>query len=302
MAPAMEQAIRAAALAWVELTSMGGSQPLTRLQLTEDFAVAGHRFPLVDRGRGIRRPQGWSAALSIMTAATPAGRPRPYDDNEGPDGLPRYKLRRDQRGRTENDGLRAAMRDQTPLIYFYGIQPSLFQVISPVYLIGEEPTHDQFVLAVDEEQRAVVPGSQLEATFRRYLMTVTKRRMHQPLFATQVMVAYETRCAVCSLNHRELLDAAHIVPDTHPLGEPIVPNGLALCKIHHAAYDGNILGIRPDYVIEVHQRLLDEIDGPMLRHGLQHHHGRSLMKLPVRRGDRPDPTRLGERYGAFRAA
>ncbi|MGI8867651.1 MAG: HNH endonuclease [Mycobacteriales bacterium] len=54
------------------------------------------------------------------------------------------------------------------------------------------------------------------------------------------MVAYETRCAVCRIGHRELLDAAHILPDTHPRGEPVVPNGLALCKIHHAAYDRNI--------------------------------------------------------------
>jgi hypothetical protein len=35
----------------------------------------------------------------------------------------------------------------------------------------------------------------------------------------------------------ELLDAAHILPDGHPKGEPVVPNGLALCKLHHAAFD-----------------------------------------------------------------
>ena len=87
------------------------------------------------------------------------------------------------------------------------------------------------------------------------------------------MRAYETRCAVCSLGHRELLDAAHVIPDSDPRGEPIVTNGLALCKIHHAAYDRDIIGIRPDYVVEVHTRLLDEIDGPMLKYGLQGHHG-----------------------------
>lgn len=42
--------------------------PITREQLTNDFYVSGGRFPLVDRGRGIRKPQGWRAALSIMTA------------------------------------------------------------------------------------------------------------------------------------------------------------------------------------------------------------------------------------------
>ena len=116
------------------------------------------------------------------------------------------------------------------------------------------------------------------------------------------MRAYGTKCAVCSLGHRELLDAAHIIPDNQPRGLPIVPNGLAPCKIHHAAYDRNVLGIRPDYVVEIHSRLLDEIDGPMLRHGLQEHHAKPLMTVPHRRTDRPDPERLEERYAAFRAA
>jgi putative restriction endonuclease len=81
-----------------------------------------------------------------------------------------------------------------------------------------------------------------------------------------------------------------------------VSNGLALCKIHHAAYDSNILGIRPDHVIEIRQDLLDEIDGPMLRHGLQEHHQRTLMTIPARRADRPDRERLEQRYAIFRAA
>lgn len=297
-----EEAIRAAAITWIDRATLGGTIPMTRTQLAEDFVVAGRRFPLVDRGRGIRRPQGWSAALSIMTAAQRSGRPRPYDDDEGPDGLQRYKLRRDQRGRSENEGLRSAFREQAPLIWLYGIQQGLFQVVSPVYLIGEEPDQDQFVLAVDEQQRTIRPGSVIEENLRRYLLTLTKRRLHQPLFASQVMIAYETRCTVCALNHRELLDAAHIVPDSHPRGEAVVANGLALCKIHHAAYDRNILGIRPDLVVQVHQRLLDEIDGPMLRHGLQNHHGQPLMRLPRRRIDMPDPVRLEERYEIFRAA
>jgi putative restriction endonuclease len=49
-----------------------------------------------------------------------------------------------------------------------------------------------------------------------------------------VMQAYGTRCAVCSLTHGQLLDAAHIVEDGLPKGDPVTPNGLSLCKIHHA--------------------------------------------------------------------
>lgn len=82
----------------------------------------------------------------------------------------------------------------------------------------------------------------------------------------------------------------------------MVSNALAMCKIHHAAYDQNFLGIRPDYVIEIHHRLLDEIDGPMLLHGLQDHHGVALRQIPRVRAERPSPERLEIRYAEFRAA
>ncbi len=80
----------------------------------------------------------------------------------------------------------------------------------------------------------------------------------------------------------------------------MVPNGLALCKIHHAAYDRNILGVRPDLQVEVQPRVLAEIDGPMLQHGLQEMAGVRLL-VPRRPDARPDRDRLEERYLEFRA-
>jgi putative restriction endonuclease len=300
--PDSVQRTRAAALVWINDITLSGTIPITREQLANDFIIDGRRFALVDRGRGIRKPAGWDAALSIMTAAPKSGQPRPYADDEGPDGLHRYKLRRDQRGTAENEGLRTAMQHQLPMIWLYGLKPGIFNAISPVYLTAEESAQDQFVLALTEDQRTVIPGSSVEAVLRRYLITETKRRLHQPVFANQIMLAYDTMCAVCTLAHRELLDAAHIVPDSDPLGLPVVQNGLALCKIHHAAYDRNILGIRPDFVVEIHERLLHEIDGPMLTHGLQGHHGERLRKLPTTRSERPAEQRLAQRYAQFRAA
>jgi putative restriction endonuclease len=102
---------------------------------------------------------------------------------------------------------------------------------------------------------------------------------------------------------RGLLDAAHIVGDRHapPLSDPVVPNGLALCKIHHAAFDQNIIGIRPDKVIELNAELLAATDGPMLRHGLQEVHSTRLW-VPRARTEHPDPERLELRYDEFRRA
>ena len=71
---------------------------------------------------------------------------------------------------------------------------------------------------------------------------------------------------MCRLRHSELVNAAHILPDGHPRGFPIVPNGLAMCKLHHAAFDVQILGVRPDLTIELRKDVLRETDGPMLMH------------------------------------
>ena len=80
-----------------------------------------------------------------------------------------------------------------------------------------------------------------------------------------------------------------------------MPNGLSLCKIHHAAYDVNLLGVRPDLMIEVAPHLMTEADGPMLTHGLQAMNGARLL-IPRERVAQPDPERLDHRYRRFREA
>lgn len=102
--------------------------------------------------------------------------------------------------------------------------------------------------------------------------------------------AYRIHCAMCRLKRRELLDAAHIIPDSDPDGHPEVSNGLSLCKIHHAAFDRGIIGVRPDYVIQVREDVLKEEDGPMLKYGLQVPHNLELL-LPMRTADRSSKSR-----------
>lgn len=88
------------------------------------------------------------------------------------------------------------------------------------------------------------------------------------------------------------------MPDSDERGLPTVNNGLALCKIHHAAYDQNMLGVTPDYEVRIAVKLLEEIDGPMLKHGLQEMHGRQI-NLPRRRADKPDRELLAWRFEHF---
>ena len=78
-------------------------------------------------------------------------------------------------------------------------------------------------------------------------VTSPPARKRDPNFRPAVLRAYEYKCAVCEFDLRlegELLglEAAHI--KWHSYGGPDrVPNGLALCSIHHKALDRGALGL-----------------------------------------------------------
>jgi putative restriction endonuclease len=136
---------------------------------------------------------------------------------------------------------------------------------------------------------------------RAYATRDVRIRLHQQKFRVTVLEAYRHRCAICTLREPSLVQAAHILPDHDPGGIAAVVNGLALCAIHHLAYDRNVLGIDPRGVVHISERLLRETDGPMLTAGLQGFHG-SRIGMPQRKQQRPDPDRLAVRFEQFSSA
>nr|WP_306428352.1 MULTISPECIES: HNH endonuclease [unclassified Brevibacterium] len=284
------------------MASDGGRFPL-EVSHIDDFQFRGEAFSL--RGQqGIRKPAKFDAALTVQTNLPKKGREHPYEDSIGEDGLPRYSWRGDDPDQFENVGLRVAMRQHLPIIWFWQISksPSKYNVIAPVYVIGEEVERKRFVLAPlpdDNLAGDIDEYSGHEEVTRRYLLSQTKRRLHQPVFRSQVLDAYNNMCAVCSLAHPQLLDAAHIIDDSDEHGIASVVNGLALCKIHHAAYDKFFMGIRPDYVIELRPDLLTEKDGPILEFGMQALHGKKLSNLPRSKSLRPSSDRLQAKFDLF---
>lgn len=189
-----------------------------------------------------------------------------------------------------------------PLIWWQGVQGGGYSALYPIYLVEEERSELQFVVDIDAVPQTDLAWPSVDADIdASYRQRLTRLRLHQRPFRAAVLRAYRTACAVCSFRHSELLDAAHIKEDGAG-GLPVVINGLTLCKMHHAAYDRKILGITPEYEVRINAEILREIDGPMLRHGIQEFHRRPLMVLPDRPRDRPDRSLLEARYEAFRAA
>ncbi|MGC8499158.1 MAG: HNH endonuclease [Acidimicrobiales bacterium] len=293
-----ERAVRAALFAHLDsVTAVADSREMP-WDHTGSFTFAGERFTVREtRGRGICKPHNLDAALSITTTYTVVGQRPPYEDPVGDDGFQRYHYQGDNPELATNRALRQCLIYSLPLVYFVGVDHGLYAPIYPIYVVGDDPQRAEFTLSSIE----IGADVDLDPLVRQYAQVLTRRRIHQPIFRADVLQAYESRCAICRLRHRSLLDAAHIIPDSRPDGDPIVPNGISLCKIHHGAYDANYIGIRPDGQVRVRAEILDEHDGPMLRHGLQEMHGVQML-LPRRDELRPDPLRLEERFAEFVAA
>ncbi len=276
---------------------------LDRKMLERGFLFEGERVPLLGP-QGIFKPRLIrDVPLSITTVPEVAGEERPYDDRVGADGVLVYRYRGDDPEHHENRGLRSAMLGAVPLIYFKGLVPGRYMAVFPVFIVGDVPGELAFRVQVDDlSALESAPTAMVDegSLFRRkYVTTVTVQRLHQRSFRERVVLAYRAECAVCRLRHEELLDAAHILRDGHPKGEPVVSNGLALCRLHHGAFDSGILGIRPDYVIEIRDDVLREIDGPMLKHGLQGFQG-AVIQVPQKQSQRPNVEFLAERFEEFR--
>ncbi|MEQ8717764.1 MAG: HNH endonuclease [Acidimicrobiales bacterium] len=268
--------------------------------LQSRFIVDGEPVILIGQ-KGIWKPKQLDLPISLITAPPKPNKPAPYDDHVTDDGLLAYRYRGDNPSHPDNIAVRRCFQDQVPLIYFHGIEKSIYLPVWPVFVVADSPGALTFTIAV-EDPIALRPDltiEQIDPAQRRYTTQLVKRRVHQAAFRERVLAAYRRTCAICRLNQAELLEAAHIIPDSSFDGDPVVPNGLSLCTIHHAAFDRHILGIRPDLVIELRQDILDAIDGPMLRYGLQGFHGEKLL-MPRSATDRPDADRLERRYEEFR--
>ena len=293
--------VRVATFNWLSEKVNSHGDVLPRKFLEKGFEFQGHRIPLV-APQGIFKPQILELPLSITTA--PKG---PYDDYFGKDNFLIYSYRGTNPNHHDNVGLRKVFELKRPLVYFHGIEPGKYLAVWPVYIIGDDSLNLTFKVAVDDISAIdIAPNisKQIEDNSyakRSYLTATVKVRLYQRSFREKVLSAYRSQCAFCRLRHRELLDAAHIIPDNLPESEPTVNNGLALCKLHHAAFDSFMLGVTPDYIIQVRNDILEEEDGPVLQHGLKGLNHSKLI-LPASKTKWPSQDALAWRYERFTRA
>lgn len=267
--------------------------------LANDFYFKQERIVLTGQ-QGIWKPKQMQYPISIKSRTDSI-----YDDAFISDNRIRYRYMGNDPNHWVNDGLRKCMLKEIPLIYMHEVARGRYLIQWPVFIVIDDIKNLSFIVEA-QSKSYVLPENELIISEpgevdRRYATRQMIQRLHQATFRELVLNAYKEHCAICALKHRALLDAAHIISDGDILGRAIVTNGISLCKIHHAAFDSNIIGITPDYLVHVREDILNEIDGPMLKFGIQQMHGNKLI-LPTATNSRPDRELLEIRYNLFKKA
>ena len=206
--------------------------------------------------QGVFKPKELSLPLSIRTAIG-----SPYADETIDGERVRYDFAPASR-EYENDGLKRCRELGVPLIYFHQVKRKPnpeFYIFAPAFIVGWDDASRTFV--VDLSERAIAPAETLIAERpnvaylaslqKTYVESRVQRRLHQAPFRNNILAAYRERCAVCVLRLRPLLDAAHVIPDVVPTSTLTANDGLALCAIHHRAFDAGILRYDDRYRVQI---------------------------------------------------
>lgn len=306
---AEDERYRGAAFQHLQRMLEGGTT-IAREAMAISFFVGEDRCTLVDPQRGIHKPRHMKYLLSITTVIAARGRRIWYADQTSAhsdiysgEAEASYSFMGSDPSAPQNQWLKDAAERQIPIIYFLGIKPGLYAPMFPAFLTDWDPKR----LSVRVVFSPILGSSStmrfpVDAPERRYAMRLVKQRLHQCQFREAVIDAYAGRCAISKLPEPRLLDAAHIMRDAdEELGHPIVTNGIPLSKIHHAAFDANLLGIDADGVVHISEGLLEIHDGPFLEHGIKAIAGSRIL-MPDRTEDHPDRERLDRRFQAFKRA
>lgn len=265
------------------------------------FSYGGEIIHLTSQQRGIHRPKQFHLPMSIRTAPPKSGRDAPYaNDIDMTSGLLMYRYRGKDPNAFDNVILRQAMETGTPLLHLYGVSSGRY-IPSVAYLIGEQRRRHSFATSLSNIRdngwrHSMLYQSDVDRATRTRNVC---ERLGQTAFRFRVLDAYNTKCALCRLNQPLLLEAAPIVPFAE-YGPSVVPNGLAMCNLHHRAFDTHIIGIVPQrHVVEIRDAVRKQTDGPMLEHGLKEFHGTTLEAPRGGPSNRPDDRFLEQRYEEF---
>lgn len=272
--------------------------------IADGIIINGEKVHIANKARGIFKPKQMARGiLSIKTTAPRTGRTNIYSDAETAEGFYRYSLQQGDPTSGGNKNLWEALEDKIPFIYFHAVAEGIYKAIWPCFIDNISPENGYCSVIVgaqiplSPENPKPVIYQIPTAPERAYTIQESRVRLFQATFRENVLRAYDNRCAISGLPVKQLLDAAHITPDSETDSSTDVTNGIALSRVHHRAYDSNLIGISPDLRIIVSEKIMSIADGPMLD-AIKSNNGRYLNE-PKHRDARPDRERLARRFELF---
>jgi putative restriction endonuclease len=124
---------------------------------------------------------------------------------------------------------------------------------------------------------------------RQTVVLTISKKLRDSSFKSRVLTAYHFKCAFCGIQLK-LVDAAHILPVCHDHSTDETCNGIALCALHHRAYDNALVTFNPVFQIFFNEDKMEKLKKIGLDSGLEKfiQDLRPLINLPPARNDRPN--------------
>lgn len=180
----LERRVRLAAFAFLEAETARRGEILDWAVLTRAFAFGDRSVPLLGAS-GIWKPEVLSLPISLTTAPPKPGKPPPYEDGVGADGLLRYRYQGTDPENHFNAGLREVFRRQLPVIYFLGVDKGRYTAFWPCFIVEDHPKRLAVSVALNDAGSVGIDLADTEdepELDRAYARRLTLQRLHQAGF------------------------------------------------------------------------------------------------------------------------
>ena len=134
------------------------------------------------------------------------------------------------------------------------------QYLEPLHDSGKVPSEAEILIKISEDPDEV-EDSEIDsgvAPPRKTAIVSTKRSLRALDFNRRVLSAYAHQCAMCGTQLR-LVDGAHILPVAHGDSTDDTSNGVALCALHHRAYDRGLVAFEPTGKVTINEKLVKKL-------------------------------------------
>lgn len=124
---------------------------------------------------------------------------------------------------------------------------------------------------------------------RRFAVVSVRQAIRDRGFRNRVLRAYGYSCAMCGIQ-LSLIEGAHILPVEHPEGTDGTDNGVALCALHHRAFDRALVTFDNGFHIRVNENKVEDLKTHDRTDGLESFKTalRTKIALPANRHDWPN--------------